>query len=137
MTAKSHEVTGVITDVFFHRFVLETADGKVLADVGPRALESVTLKEGDVVRIEGERKPSEIKVSRIAIGRGAFVATQHGEKHAREPLFTEEEAKAMARAEGYVVKGPLNPKKKHYETSATKRGRAVEIHIHRDGVHEH
>ena len=51
-------VSGTITHVFAHRFVVETAKGPVLADVTPRGLEQVSLRIGDDVRLEGEMKPS-------------------------------------------------------------------------------
>jgi hypothetical protein len=66
----SHEeptkaLSGQVTDIFAHRFVVKTADGKVLADLGPKGAEQVLLKEGDRVELVGELKPSEIKVHSI------------------------------------------------------------------------
>jgi hypothetical protein len=67
----SHEepakaLSGEVTEIFAHRFVVKTAaDGKVLADLGPKGAEQVLLKEGDRVELVGELKPSEIKVHSI------------------------------------------------------------------------
>jgi hypothetical protein len=56
---------GEITHVFGHRFVLKTGSKSVLADLTPRGLEVVGLRIGDRVALEGELKPSEIKVSKL------------------------------------------------------------------------
>ena len=63
---KHKALSGEVTDIFAHRFVLKTADGKVLADLGPEGAEQVLLTEGDRVELWGELKPSEIKVHSIA-----------------------------------------------------------------------
>lgn len=129
--------TGTITDVFAHRFVIETREGRFLADIGPKAAEHISLKAGLKVRIEGERKPSEIKVERIAIGEGEFQPAHHPGPDHHHHDFSAKDAVLMAQAEGYKIAGDLHPKKKHYEASATKGGRSYNIHIHRDGVHVH
>ena len=51
--------------VFGHRFVLKMGSKSVLADLTPRGLEVVGLRTGDRVALEGEQKPSEIKVSKL------------------------------------------------------------------------
>lgn len=127
---------GTITDVFAHRFVIETRDGRFLADIGPKAAEQIVLKTGLKVRLEGERKPSEIKVARIAIGDGDFQLAHHPDKH-HHPDFTATAATKMAEAEGYRIVGDLRARKKHFEATATKSGRTYDIHIHHDGVHVH
>ena len=129
--------TGTITDVFAHRFVIDTGESRLLADIGPEAAERIVLKAGLKVKIEGERKPSEIKVERIAVGSGDFQpAHKPGPGH-HENDFSAKEATLLAKSEGYKIVGELLPKKKHYEASATKGGRSYNIHIHRDGVHVH
>ena len=40
-------LAGHVTDIFSHRFVVQTEQGKVLADLGPEGAERVQLKEGD------------------------------------------------------------------------------------------
>lgn len=39
-------ITGEVTDVFAHRFVVQTASGPVLADVGPKGAERLRLERG-------------------------------------------------------------------------------------------
>ena len=45
--------------------MLKTGSKSVLADLTPRGLEVVGLRIGDRVALEGEQKPSEIKVSKL------------------------------------------------------------------------
>jgi transcription elongation GreA/GreB family factor len=45
--------------------VLKMGSKSVLADLTPRGLEVVGLRTGDRVALEGEQKPSEIKVSKL------------------------------------------------------------------------
>jgi hypothetical protein len=66
---------GEITHVFGHRFVLKT--GSMLADLTPRGLEVVGPRIGDRVALEGEQKPSEIKVSKLERN-GETFAIGHG-----------------------------------------------------------
>jgi transcription elongation GreA/GreB family factor len=49
----------------------------VLADLTPRGLEVVGLRIGDRVALEGEQKPSEIKVSKLERN-GETFAIGHG-----------------------------------------------------------
>ncbi len=57
-------LSGEVTDIFAHRFVVKTEAGKILADLGPKGAEQVTLREGDKVTLSGEMKPSELKIHR-------------------------------------------------------------------------
>ena len=77
------KVEGRIGDIFSHRFVIELSDGtKILADVGPRGADAFRLETGTQVTIEGEMKPSELKVERIARRGGeAAVTVEHKKKH--------------------------------------------------------
>ena len=59
------QYSGTITHVFGHRFVLRTGQGDVLADLSPKGLEQIALRLNDKVTIEGEMKPSELKVARL------------------------------------------------------------------------
>ena len=126
--------SGTVVDVFVHRFTLDTGDGKILADLGPRASDAMTLRPGSKVIIEGDRKPSEVKVTRIAID-GAEPIDVPGMDSDVE--WNSERAKAIAQAEGYAIIGGLSAKKKHFEAKAKKGPKTVDIHIHRDGVREH
>jgi hypothetical protein len=58
-------IFGEVVDVFGHRFVVRTDEGKILADLGPQAAKHVVLKEGDQIELSGDMKPSELKVRRI------------------------------------------------------------------------
>jgi hypothetical protein len=136
---ESVKTSGTVTDVFGHRFVVQTPSGKVLADIGPTAAETITPKQHDKVELEGEQKPTEIKVHRIAIGGGKMRETHHhGPKHDKhhghhDESFGPKEAAAMARAAGYELIGDPQPHKKHFEAVTTKGGRTFDIHVHRDG----
>jgi hypothetical protein len=64
-------ISGEETDIFAHRFVVKTATGKILADLGPKGAEHVVLKDGDDVKISGEMKQSEGR-SNHEEGRSAY-----------------------------------------------------------------
>jgi hypothetical protein len=136
---KSVKASGTVTDLFGHRFIVQTPHGKLLADIGPKAAETITLRQHDHVELEGEQKPTEIKVHRLAIGTGKMRETHHhGPKHDKDHGHHDEsfgpmEAAAMARAAGYELIGDPQPHKKHFEAVATKDGRTFDIHVHRDG----
>jgi hypothetical protein len=76
-------VTGTVQNIFAHRFTLRTAEGVVLADLTPHGEVKIKLIIGDDVTIEGERKPSEIKVNRIR--RGDFTLTIEPQKKHEPP----------------------------------------------------
>ncbi|KMO09835.1 hypothetical protein, partial [Methylobacterium platani] len=74
-------LSGTIQHVFAHRFTLE-ADGAVhLADLGPKGAEAFPLAAGLHVTLEGERRPSEIKVARIAAPGRDPVEIHHKKPH--------------------------------------------------------
>ena len=82
---KHIKIGGTITDVFAHRFVVETVEGRILADLGPKGAGSFTLKPGLEIVVEGEMKPSELKVDRISRKGGAPVAIEHKKKPGPHP----------------------------------------------------
>ena len=136
---RNQRISGKVTDVFGHRFVLATASGKVLADIGPEASGLVTVNVDDSVEIEGEEKPTEIKVRSISIGGGKSVETHPAPKHAgkehdHRPPFSAEDARRVAEKMGFRIVGPLTPHKKHYEATAEHRGSKHEVHVHRDHI---
>lgn len=61
MSQEPFRLSGKITHVFGHRFVVETPKGAVLADVTPHGAAIVKLRIGAEVELEGERKPSELQ----------------------------------------------------------------------------
>lgn len=74
-------LAGVIEHVFAHRFTLICNDQAYLADLGPKGADAFPLSPGLAVRLEGEQRPSEIKVARIARKGGAFVDVEHKKPH--------------------------------------------------------
>ena len=52
-------VTGKVTHVFGHRFVVETDRGAVLADLTPKGAEQHSLRIGEVVSVQVIPRPHE------------------------------------------------------------------------------
>jgi hypothetical protein len=132
------ELSGTVGDVFAHRFVLETADGKVLADLGPKGAEKFRPKTGDRVQLEGESKPSEIKVHSITREGDEPVLIGHRKpmhEDAHEHAFADPKiAVRAAEKAGYYVVGEAQRKPKHFELRARDaKGNMVELHIELDG----
>jgi hypothetical protein len=129
-------LTGAVQNVFAHRFTLLTAEGVVLADLTPHGAEKIKLIVGDKVRIEGERKPSEIKVDRIQRG-DLTVTIEHPKKHgphdARDHDGDAKAAAASARAAGFEVIGEPRRKPKHFEILGRRDGSLSELHVSIDG----
>jgi hypothetical protein len=133
------KVAGTIEDVFAHRFVLRTASGKLLADLGPRGAEQIKLKTGDTITIEGEKKPSEVKVRHITQN-GKTTEIHHPDKphgpgHHDPKAHDHDPSAALksVRADGYEVIGVPRGKPKHFEVLAKRDGAFVELHVGLDG----
>lgn len=130
-------VSGKILHVFAHRFVVQAGASVWLADVTPKGIEKVSLAVGDEVTLEGEMKPSELKVERLTRG-GRTVEIGHGPPHGgphhhhHEPADPAIAVKA-ARAAGYEPIGDPRRKPRHFELLARRDGEAVELHIELDG----
>lgn len=117
---------GEITHVFGHRFVLKTGSKSVLADLTPRGLEVVGLRIGDRVALEGEQKPSEIKVSETF----AIVHGPHGiREHEADPAIA---IKTAEYAGNQVIEGPRR-KPKHFEVLGRKGAEFEELHSELNG----
>lgn len=127
---------GRIGDIFFHRFVIELPTGeKILADVGPKGADAFPLKSGTQIIVEGEMKPSELKVERIAKKGGTPVVIEHKKKHEHDhhaPADPDTAKRAVTRA-GYVIVGEPRRKPKHFEILGRKSGHLVECHVEFDG----
>jgi hypothetical protein len=123
---------GEITHVFGHRFVLKTGSKSVLADLTPRGLEVVGLRIGDRVALEGEQKPSEIKVSKLERN-GETFAVGHGPHGTREDKADPAIAIKTAEDAGYQVVGGPHRKPKHFEVLGKKGAEFEELHIELDG----
>lgn len=134
-----HTATGTIWAVFGHRFAVEGPEGRFLADLGPKGAEGLTLAPGDTVTVSGERKPSEIKVSRLTLGDGTPRAVPWPAKPDRAPAKPDHvpadpaAALAAAREAGYAPSGETRRKPKHFEVPVTKDGSAFTLHVDLDG----
>jgi hypothetical protein len=121
MSHEEHNKTlsGQVTVIFAHRFVVKTAGGKVLADLGPKGAERVSLVEGDRVELAGEMKPSEMKVHSIAKNGSRPVLVDHPGKPRPHPRDLDEAdpkpALKTAEANGFIVIGKPRRKPKHFE----------------------
>jgi hypothetical protein len=131
------EYSGAVGDVFAQRFVLVTAGGNILADLGPKGAELFKLRTGDAVRITGEKKPSEIKVHTIALDGQPAVVIDHEKKpppHHEDAHADPVIALRAADAAGFTALGEPRRKPKHFELRARDaKGRDVELHIELDG----
>jgi hypothetical protein len=124
-------VTGTITHVFGHRLVLRTGDGDVLADLTPKGAERIALRLHDEVTIEGEARPSELKVARFTRAR-TTIEIEHPKKPGddrTDPSI----ALTAARAAGYAIIGAPRRKPKHFELLGKSQGGFKELHIELNG----
>jgi hypothetical protein len=136
---QTRSLSGQVTDIFAHRFVVKTETGKVLADLGPKGAERVPLKEGDQVDLIGAMKPSELKVCSIAMNGARPILLEHPGKPHRPPHELDDAdprpALKTAEANGFTVLGKPRRKPKHYEIlGRDSAGDMVELHIELDGV---
>lgn len=139
MDQTTKTLAGTITDVFAHRFVLATPAGAVLADLGPKGAERVTLKVGDRVEVTGEPKPSELKVRSITLAGGQPVEISHEPKKDKHDKPEGDVDPAAARraveAEGFTVVGEPRRKPKHFEIDGRgPAGDTTEFHVAFDGT---
>ncbi len=139
------KMNGSVRDLFAHRFVLRTTDGCVLADLTPEGAERIQLLVGDEITIEGEKKPSEIKVRRIERGEEVIELSdepqRQGKKHGKIRSEDESLGEDAASATRIVMEAGLTPigkprrKHKHFEILGREAGgNLVEWHIDRDGT---
>jgi hypothetical protein len=133
----TQSLSGRVTDVFAHRFVVVTGKGKVLADLGPKGAERVSLKEGDRVELTGDMKPSELKVHSIAKNGAPPVLVDHPDKLRPHPHELEADSKPALKtveANGFTVLGRPRRKPKHFEIlGRDPAGDMVELHVELDG----
>ncbi|MGI4954860.1 MAG: hypothetical protein ACRYGM_23890 [Janthinobacterium lividum] len=129
-------LSGVIKHVFAHRFTFD-ADGKLyLADLGPKGAKAFLLTAGAIVALEGEQRPSEIKVSRIsADGREPTLIEHKKPDHKPGPVQAAGDGNwslvlaAIGQA-GWDVSGEPSRKPKHFEVLARRaKGPWTELHI--------
>ena len=133
-THDSHDATGTVWALFGHRFALDGAGGRILADLGPKGAAGIALAVGDRVSVQGTQKPSEIKVTRLTLADGSTrtIAWPEKEKHDHPPADPALAIRA-AEAAGYAVAGVPARKPKHFELRGAKDGAEHELHITLDG----
>jgi translation initiation factor IF-1 len=130
---ETRTVKGTIGHIFHHRFVVETDDGAVLADVTPKGLDRIKLKSGDRVELFGEMKPSELKVSRFTRG-SETVEIEHKPKHEHDHAPADPKvAIEAAKQAGFDPLGDPRRKPKHFEVLGRRGGELTELHIELDG----
>lgn len=134
MSEDHRKVSGKITHVFAHRFVVKTSNGAVLADITPHGMGAVKLRVGAEVTLEGEMKPSELKVSRFTRG-SQSVEIEHKKKHHHDHHGPADPkvALASARTAGFEPVGEPRRKPKHFEVLGRRNGVYSELHIELDG----
>ena len=127
-------VSGKIIHVFAHRFVVQTARGAILADVTPKGLDQVSIRQGDEVSLEGEQKPSELKVTRFTRD-GKTVRIEHEKKHHEKDHPPADPAIVLksARTAGFEPIGEPRRKPRHFEVLGRREGALFELHIELDG----
>src|SRR6185437_355530 len=97
--------------------------------------DEVTLRVGDDVTLEGEMKPSELKVESFTCD-GKTVRIVHGKHHHHHDHHGDanpDVALSSAREAGYTPVGLPRRKPKHYEVLGRKNGHFLELHIELDG----
>lgn len=134
MSREQIRLSGKIVHVFAHRFVVETSKGAMLADLTPHGAEVVRLRIGANVDLEGEMKPSELKVTRFAC-EGESVTIEHKKKpgHEHHPPADPAAAIEAARAAGFEPTGTPRRKPKHFEIQGRRNGQDYELHVELGG----
>ncbi len=131
MSKQHASVSGTVTHIFAHRFVVETGEGAILADLTPPGREKIALQIGDRVTLDGETKPSELKVWRLTCN-GKSVEIDHADGKHRADVGPEQ-ARAFARVAGFEPIGEPRRRPKHVEVLARRDGRLFELHIASNG----
>jgi hypothetical protein len=134
MPHERSRLSGKITHIFAHRFVVQTQRGAVLADVTPHGMDIVKLRIGADVELEGEMKPSELKVVRFTCD-GASIEIEHKKKHDHDhhEAADPEVAVGAARAAGFEPTGAPRRKPKHFEIQGRRNGQDYELHVELGG----
>ncbi|MDP4005818.1 hypothetical protein [Methylobacterium sp. NEAU K] len=129
-----HDATGTVWAVFGHRFALDGAGGRILADLGPKGAAGITLAVGDRVSLRGSRKPSAIKVASLTLADGSTRTIDWPETAGpgHPPAYPALAIRA-AEAAGYAVSGRPERKPKHFELVGSKDGVDHAIHVALDG----
>jgi hypothetical protein len=130
---RTTSISGKITHIFGHRFVVETKHGAVLADVTPKGLDQHSLRIGDEVSLTGEMKPSELKVSELRAGSKTITIEHKKKPHEHHAHAEPRVALTAARAAGFEPLGEPRRKPKHFEVLGRRNHTLTELHIELDG----
>ncbi|MBN4092914.1 MULTISPECIES: hypothetical protein [Methylobacterium] len=133
-------LSGTIRHVFAHRFTVEAGGETHLADLGPKGAEAFPLASGLHVTLTGERRPSEIKVTRISAEGRDPVEIHHKKPHhapgtgrpdgATDAPSDPARALAAVAAAGWAVADAPRRKPRHFEVLARRSDRAAtELHV--------
>jgi hypothetical protein len=125
-------ISGRIIHVFGHRFVVQTDTGTVLADLTPKSAEQIALRIGDEVKLVGEMKPTELKVTRYSSA-DATTEIEHKKKPDAHHDADPRKALQAARAAGFDPLGEPRRKPKHFEVLGQRDKQLTELHIELDG----
>ncbi|TXM97054.1 hypothetical protein FV242_32520 [Methylobacterium sp. WL64] len=144
------DAAGTVWAVFGHRFALDGAGGRILADLGPKGAAGIVLAAGDRVSLRGTRKPSEIKVTRLTLADGSTRTIDWPEKDASKkdarktgaakteghghPVADPALAVRAAEAAGYAVAGAPERKPRHFELQGAKDGVRHTVYVALDGT---
>jgi hypothetical protein len=126
-------ITGKITHIFGHRFVVETSRGAVLADITPEGLKQHVLHLGEDVSLSGEMKPSELKVSLLQTGKVTVTIAHKKKPHDHHPPAEPNVALKAARDAGFETLGEPRRKPKHFEVLGRRNRELTELHIELNG----
>lgn len=145
-------VSGRVQHVFAHRFTVETETGVVLADLTPHGARAVALQPGEVVRLTGVRKPSEVKVATLTRGSQTYIlpdepgprgGRHHGphHRHGHGPHdrhghhghdAPDVDVAAITRqlaAQGHEIVGAPRLRHRHMEYLVRRDGALIELHV--------
>jgi hypothetical protein len=134
MSKHQMKIVGKVTHVFAHRFVVQADDNAVLCDLTPHGSEKVILQIGDHVQLDGEMKPSELKVTRLSRnGEKGLEFDHHKRKEHHSETADPNVAFKAAKAAGFETFGAARRKPRHFEVLARRDNQLVELHIELDG----
>jgi hypothetical protein len=144
-SAEQAKINGTVGDIFGSRFVLETASGRVLVELSPKGADKVTIKAGDKIDVEGDRRANQIRAQRVTLANGQAYTIAKKTRTWREfvtgtaakpdgkAVFGSAEAKNIATTAGYAVATEPVSEKKHFAVQANKDAKAFDLKIFRDG----
>lgn len=150
-------IEGEVTDVFGNRFVLQDGTGRVLVEAGPDWYHRLDIRQGERLRVTGRpdgrsfdaftirrEDGREITIRRAEgsppwagrqgrearEGREGRQQRERREERQQQGGIDETEARRVAEAAGYRIRGDVERKRRHWEIEAfNPRNERVEIHV--------